>query len=305
MTELKKLKRSKATGADNLPPGLLKDCAEEISQHVGFLINLSIESAEIPTEWKHALITPILKKGKVNQVDNYRPISVLPTLSKILERAVHTQLIDYLENNFLLSDQQFGYRRKRSTDKAATLFVDNARKAINHGELMGAVFIDLSKAFDTVGHSILLSKLPSYGILENELDWFTNYLFNRTQQVVSDKVLSDSRHITCGVPQGSILGPLLFLIHFNDFEDTLKRCQTIMFADDTVIFCSSKSSSQIEKYLNDDLKNVAKYLEANDLIINLNKGKTESMLFGTAAKLKTASLNLAYEFIQIEPNFII
>ena len=175
------------------------------------------------------------------------------------------------------------------------------RKSIDKGELVGAVFIDLSKAFDTVGHSILLSKLSSYGISGTELDWFTNYLFNRSQQVILENIRSDITKITCGVPQGSILGPLLFLLHINDFEDTLRKSQTIMFADDTVIYYSSRSSCEIEQCLNDDLKNIATYFEANDLIINLDKGKTESMLFGTSAMLKIASLSLFYEFVEIMP----
>ena len=143
---------------------------------------------------------------------------------------------------------------------------------MDRGELVGSVFIDLTKAFDTVGHSILLGKLPEYGINDTELNWLTHYLFNRTQQVVVNSVHSETNYITCGVPQGSILGPLLFLIHFNDFEDALTKCKVIMFADDTVIYCRNKLVSVIESSLNVDLENIAHYLKENDHIINLGKG---------------------------------
>ena len=299
--ELKKLKRHKATGCDDLPPGLLKDCADEISHPLHYLINLSLKTAEIPTEWKHALVTPIYKSGSSSKVDNYRPISIIPILAKILEKSVHSQLIDFLEENHLLSSQQFGYRRNRSTSIAATLFIDNIRKELDRGNLVGAVFIDLSKAFDTVGHSIILSKLTSYGINGNELNWFTNYLFNRTQQVVKDSVKSDSMHVTCGVPQGSILGPLLFLIYFNDFENVLRKANTVMFADDTVIYFADKCANKIENVLNNEMKHINSYFIENDLVINLKKGKTESMLFGTAPKLKAIpdDMHLKYEFTEI------
>ena len=139
-----------ATGLDNLLPVFLKDIASVISQPLCHIINLSVTTGVVPTEWKTAKITPILKSGSSDEVDNYRPISVLPVLSKILERFVHTQLMEYLEKNSLLSSKQFGYRKKRSTEIAITIFVDNVRKAVDNGNLVGAVYIDFSKAFDTI-----------------------------------------------------------------------------------------------------------------------------------------------------------
>ena len=186
-----KLKRNKATGDDDLPPGLLKDCASEIASPLCFIINLSLQHAEIPSDWRHALISPIFKSRSVSNPNNYRPISILLTLSKILERCVHQQLMEYLEVNNLLSRCQYGYRRMRSTDLAATLLLDSFRKEVDKGNLAGVVFMDLSKAFDTIAHSTLLGKLTTYGINNKELDWFTSYLFNRTQQVVLDNVTSE------------------------------------------------------------------------------------------------------------------
>ena len=138
---------------------------------------LSLRTATVPTSWKTALITPIHKNGSKTDANNYRPISVLPVVSKILEKTVQYQLMDYLEKNHLLSEKQFGYRRKRSTELAATLFADNIRKESDKGLVSGALFIDLSKAFDTLGHGNLLRKLELFGIKGIALKWFTDYLF--------------------------------------------------------------------------------------------------------------------------------
>ena len=193
--------------------------------------------------------------------------------------------MDHLERNNLLSDAQFGYRKKRSTDIAATLFVDNIRKNIDIGKLVGAIFIDLTKAFDTVSHSVLLSKLSVYGIKGVELEWFTNYLFSRKQQVVIQNTKSECEFISCGVPQGSILGPVLFLLYFNDFSKTLFKSEVLMFADDTVVFYAGKSAKEIESVLNSELENIFKCFVKIDLMVNLTKGKTEAMLFGTRSRL--------------------
>ena len=303
--QLKKLKRNKATGADDLPPGLLKDCASEITQPLCHLINLSLKHSEIPSDWKHALITPIFKSGSTNDPNNYRPISILPILSKILEKSVHQQLMDYLEDNTLLSRNQFGYRRMRSTDLATTLLLDDIRREVDKGKLVGVMFMDLSKAFDTISHATLLEKLKAYGINDGELYWFTTYLFNRTQQVVLDNVKSKIEHVNCGVPQGSILGPLLFLVFFNDFPEVLIRARTIQFADDTVIYFASDSFIVIQNLLNRDLLNVENYLRDNDLVINLKKGKTEYMLVGTSKKLKSvpSEFKLLFNFAEINRTY--
>lgn len=282
--ELKRLKRHKSTGIDNLPPGMLKDVAHQIAKPISHIINLSLRNGQIPFELKISQVIPLHKKGSINDPNNFRPISVLPVISKILEKAVHKQLIEYLEHNNLLSVNQYGYRSKRSTELATTLLTDTIRKEADHGMLTGAVFLDLSKAFDTLGHGRLLEKLKSYGIKGLSHQWFTDYLFMRYQVVKLGQELSDPCPLVCGVPQGSILGPILFLLFFNDFEDDLS-CRTIQFADDTVIFTSSKSVFQIESILNKDLTTIASYLKDNDLIINLNKGKTESMLFGTSKRI--------------------
>jgi len=283
--ELKALRRNKAAGIDNLPPGLLKDSAEEISQPLAHIINLSLSTTTIPTRWKVAKVTPVHKAGNTNDEMNYRPISVLPVMSKILEKAIHTQLKTYLEQNNLLSNKQFGYRAGRSTETAVTLFLDDIRKEIEKGKLVGAAFMDLSRAFDTLSHATLMSKLKSYGINGNEITCLNDYLFQRRQIIQLENELSPEYPVTTGVPQGSLLGPLLFLVYFNDFPDCLTFAKVIMYADDTVVYFAHKDKSVIEDCLNRDFVNISKYLEESELVINLKKGKTETMLFSTSKKL--------------------
>ena len=264
---------NKACGIDNLPSKLLKHSAPVISKPLSFLVNLSLKTGSFPQKWKTAKITPLHKSGDTTNTDNYRPISVLPTLSKILEREIHRQIMTYLETHSLLSRNQFGYRSKRSTQLATTLFLDNIRFEINKGKLVGALFIDLSKAFDTIGHSILLNKLPASGIINKELMWFENYLFNRKHIVQYDETISEPQDIYCGVPQGSILGPLLFMLYFNDIEDVVLHSESIMFADDTVLYASGKNQHELEEKLSKDLHCIYEYLQENDLILNTKKGK--------------------------------
>ena len=283
--ELTKLKRKKATGIDNLPPGMLKDAAPILAKPLTYVINLSLKSGTVPTDWKIAKVIPLHKSGSHSTIDNYRPISVLPTLSKILERMFYNQLMAHFEKNGLLFTHQFGFRSKRSTEQAVNLFLDHIRGEADKGKLTGAIFVDLSKAFDTVSHSVLLSKLPSYGIMNTEFQWLTDYLFNRKQIVQYQGAFSNAIPVYTGVPQGSIIGPLLFLIHFNDANRTLKHAKVITYADDTVIFTSSSDFNIIENHLNDDVQTLASWFCENELIMNLKKGKSETMLFGTSKRL--------------------
>ena len=289
---LKSLKRNKSPGLDDSPPQLLKDCSTSITEPLTFVINLSLSTGIVPTIWKTGKITPIHKSGTTDTPDNYRPISVLPTLSKILEQAVHSRLIEYLESNRLLNPEQFGYRKKRSTKLASTLFIDDIRRSLDSGQMVGAVFLDLTKASDLIGHNVLLDKLYCYGISGGELDWFTDYLFNRKQLANLNNNISDYHSIKQGVPQGSILGPLLFLIFFNDITEQINHTKIIMYADDTVIYFASKNITTIKYHLNEDIDQISKYFFHNELILNLKKGKTESMCYSEPSTLSKSHEHL-------------
>ena len=234
--DLKSIKRGKSTGTDNLPPGLLKDALCRISAPLAYLINLSLQTGTFPTDWKQAKIVPIHKSGSLNSFDNFRPISILPVLSKIIEKAVYREDMAFLEAKKLISQSQFGFRPKLPTELAGTLLFDNIRQHVDEGNLVGATFIDLSKASDTISHSNLLKKLPQYGMCDEELRWFTDYLFHRSMVVSYGSCLSSKREILTGVPQGSILGPLLFILFFNDITDVVDTAKIVIYVDDSVVY---------------------------------------------------------------------
>ena len=276
---LKSTKSSKATGIDTIPAKVIKEIAEEIAPPLTFLINKSLEHGIFPSAEKIAKITPLYKSGDRSNTDNYRPISILNIISKVVERVVFDQLSNYLEENNLLSDYQYGFRKKRSTKDAVTKFTDHIRKNMDSSKVTGALYMDLRKAFDTVNHSCLLHKLPYYGILNIEVEWFSSYLFQRSQTVFLDGILSSKEFVTHGVPQGSILGPLLFVLLINDLPNQLQFCNVLMYADDTVLYFSSKCSKEIENCINSDANSVNSWMKENCMILNPKKGKTEFVMY--------------------------
>ena len=287
---LKEIRSSKSPGVDNIPATLLKDGAEELAAPISLLTDFSFKSGIFPTSEKIAKVTPIYKSGQKNIFCNYRPISVLNIVSKVIEKIAYKQLSDYFENNNLFTPKQFGFRRNRATHQAVTKLTDHIRTNMDNSKLTGVLYMDFSKAFDCVNHACLLSKLPFYGITGIELDWISDYLFNREQQVVYDGTLSDPYKITHGVPQGSILGPLLFIILVNDIGNQLSKCSIMMYADDTVLYYSSKRVSDIESIVNKESSVVKQWVDKNCLALNLKQGKTEFILYGS--KLKDIKCNV-------------
>ena len=201
----------------------------------------------------------------------------------MLERAVHKQVGDYLREHNILSPYQCGFRKHHSTEFAALSLADTIRRNIEQGQLTGAVFIDFRKAFDSIDHHLLLNKLSALGIENQEYTWFESYLHQRTQSVGYQGVFSEPEFITTGVPQGSILGPILFVMYVNDLPNVVCNCSILMYADDTVLFFTNSDISVIQEKLNDDLSVMGTWLRDNCLF--LNTSKTESMVFGTHARL--------------------
>ena len=207
----------------------------------------------------------------------------------------------FLDENRLLSEFQFGFRPKMSTELAATLFLDDIREIVDQGYMVGATFIDLSKAFDTISHPKLIAKLCSYGLNRIELEWFANYLFNRNAQVMFNDSLSNPQRIISGVPQRSILGPLLFILFFNDIADSTKGASIMKYAYDTVIYVVGKEIKEINTKLSNGMAELFAWLSENELILNLKKGETEALVFGTAQRIRkcTESLCILYKNDQI------
>ena len=276
---LKNLKTNKAYGLDKISARLLKDAADVISHSLTLLINKSFEGC-FPATWKSAKVTALFKGGNQSSKDNYRPISILPTISKIIEKAAHSQLYDYLEENNLLTNAQYGFRHKRSTTSALINFTDNLLDKMDKG----VVFLDMKKAFDTVNHDILIKKVKLLGVFGTTLQWFNSYLRGRMQRIVCGNEMSCSAKVSIGVPQGSILGPLLFLVYINGIHEVTRHTTMTMFADDMAISYSSKCASDLQNKLNTDLGCIATWLNENKLTLNVEKSKF--MLIGTPGQLK-------------------
>ena len=249
---------SKATGLDKIPAKILKIAAPVIAQSLTNLFNYSIQTEIFPTEWKVAKIIPLHKSGPKNIVDNYRPISILSAISKIFEKILHKQLFAYLNNNNLISKHQFGFRPMHSTADALLHSTNEWYRNMDDGMLNIAVFLDLKKAFDTVNHEILIGKLSFLGMQPCALNLITSYLGNRLQRCYVNGYLSKPHKIDHGVPQGSILGPLLFLIYINDLPNCIEKSTVRMFADDTTLTASGLALPEIESKINHDLNNVQK-----------------------------------------------
>ena len=215
--------KSSASGWDEIPPRVIKSVKDDITNIITYLCNLSFCTGIVPDELKIAKVVPIYKSGLSSNFTNYRPVSVLCSFSKIYERLVYNRLINYLYLNDMLYKYQFGLREKHSTKLALILLLDKITSAIENNEFTVAVFLDLSKAFDMVNHSILLSKLEYYGVTGLALDWFASYLSSRKQFVSYNDHDSSHLDIVCGVPQGSILGPLLFLIFVNNLYNVSEK----------------------------------------------------------------------------------
>ena len=289
-SQLRSIKQNKATGLDNVSARLIKLSARTIAPSVTNLLNMSIETRTFPKIWKCGKVTALFKSGDRNIASNYRPISVLPTLSKVLERVVHIQLYQHLTDNNIITNAQHGFRSKRSTTSALTKFSDEILSNMENGKLCGAVSLDLSKAFDTVDHEILLKKLQWVGVSDFDLQWFKSYLSDRSQRTTCANHMSDALPVTVGVAQGSILGPLLFIVYINDLPEIVKHCKVSIYADDTILYCFSSSTVILEDSLNADLTVVAEWLNMNKLTLNLEK--TKLMVIGSEKKCNAISLSV-------------
>lgn len=284
ISTLSSLKASKATGLDKIPAKILKMASNIIAPSLAFIFNLSLATGIYVNDWKYARVSPLFKSDSRRKCENYRPISILPIVSKIFEKEVFRQVYSYLTENSMLSKFQSGFRPKHSTVTSLIQMCDEWLENMDNGRLNGVVFLDIRKAFDSINHNILLKKMEiTFAISSTELQWFESYLMNRKQQCLINGHMSSPKLITCGVPQGSILGPLLFLLFINDLPDCLNSTTPCLYADDTQIFSSSENPNDLIESLNADLVNICNWLRANRL--QIHPTKTKFMYIGSSHNL--------------------
>ena len=267
------IKKNKACGFDEINLNVIKSSFNELVVPIFHIFKLSLKTGCFPDKLKIAKITPLFKSGETDLLNHYRPISVLPVFSKILERIMYNRVYKHISDNSLLYEKQFGFQKECSTEHAILQLTKEIYESFDKKQFTLGVFLDLSKAFDTVNPDILLNKLTSFGIRGSYIDWFKSYLYNRQQYIYYDNKKLKIKTVTCGVPQGSILGPLLFLIYVNDLQHVSKIIKPIMFADDTNFFYSNKNIKLLFKPLNEELKRIQLWFNINKLSLNITKTK--------------------------------
>ena len=250
-----------------------------IAKPLETLFNISFITRIVPNSFKVAEVIPVYSQ---TNLCNYRPISLLSIFNKLLEKLMFKRLIDFIEKNNMFYDRQFGFKAKHSTDHAILSIIDKIQRASDKSDFSCGIFLDFSKAFDTVNHKILLKKVEYYGVRGIARNWFASYLYNRQQTVVINNTASDPQNFTCGIPQGSVLGPILFLIYINDFHSSSKLFDFHLFADDANLFYKHKNLATLQTNINAELTNVHTWLCANKLSLNIKK--TQLCYFPSSTK---------------------
>ena len=279
-----KLPNKSSSGWDGISNQLLKKLKNELVYPIYVLVNQSMSEGKFPDLMKLANVTPLYKSGKRCLSTNYRPISLLPVISKVIEKAMYARTYNFLQQTNQIYQSQYGFRKRHSCENAAQELLSTVLKGQERKKYTAALFLDLSKAFDTLKHSILLEKLEIYGVRGVALDWYKSYLSSRMLRVNCTAGTppftntSDPYSIEFGVPQGSCLGPLLFLVYCNDLPKTLDFCNSILFADDTTLYKTHENLVYLKWCLEEELRGLMDWFKANKLTLNLNK--SVCMLFG-------------------------
>jgi hypothetical protein len=304
---IKGLSNKKSAGIDDIPDYVIKRCYPKIKTVLTHIINLSFKTGKFPDQLKTAKVKPLYKKGCKTELGNYRPVSLISGFSKIIEKIIKKRLLSFLNKHNIITNKQHGFRRGRSTNTAIADFIGKVYKSLDEREISIGIFLDLSKAFDLVDHNILLNKMARMGIRGVAGKWFQSYLEQREQRVevtykctetnVITSCLSHKKHITHGVPQGSVLGPVLFLLYINDLVTKFEDGRPTIFADDTSIFLSGKSTNEIQRKINKTINILIEWFEQNRLIIN--KEKTIAISFHHPQKVKSVGPLIKFNDIDI------
>ena len=296
---VKDINTSKSSGLQHISSYIVKEVFTALIDQVIFMFNLSLRTSIFPEAWKNALVIPLPKSGDLTQVANYRPISLLPLPGKILEKLIHKQFTDFIEDNSLLTNFQHGFRKQHSTIHSVTQLTNFVNEKMDRGLPTLAAFVDFRKAFDCVQHGVLLSKLSRLGIGRGMLDWFGSYLSMRKQRVLANSTLSSFQTITQGVPQGSVLGPIFYILYANDIIGTLKNCKVALYADDTVLYTANNDFANSISKVRQDMLALSHWCNCNG--INMNINKTKLMVFGAAKKLKKLpAVNISVDGIPLQ-----
>ena len=271
------LLKNSSPGWDDISAKVIKNSFDLYIQPLTHILNMSLTQGVVPNELKLAKVIPLFKSGDKQLIKNYRPVSILPVFSKIFERISYNRLYSFITQNNLLYKYQFGFKKHYGTNSALILLIDKIMNSLNNGDIVLGLFLDFSKAFDCVNHEILIRKMSKYGIRGLCLDWFIDYLSQRKQYVLYNGNKSCEQIISCGVPQGSILGPVLFLLYINDLPNISEKLFTILYADDSNIFLVGKNAEVLIRTLNNEMYKLINWLNANQLCLNIDK--TQYMFF--------------------------
>ena len=276
---IKSINIYKPSGIQNIPTRILKQLFTHKPELLMILFNKSLQTTLFPESWKIGIVSPIPKQGNLLQMSNWRPITILPLPGKLLEKCIHKRLVEYFNENNLISEKQYGFQANKSTMQAVMELTKYLYEKRDIGNTIGCLFIDFSKAFNMVSHKILIQKLKAGGLRNQALNWISSYLNNRKQCTRANNIKSSVRLVANGVPQGSCLGPLLFIYYINDLIEPTSKDNMILFADDVVIYEGKENAKDLETSLQGHLNVVVRWCTNNNMKMNVSK--TKLMTFNT------------------------
>ena len=296
---LRHIRTNSAAGPDDLSAFFLRNYSYSLAPNITYIFNLSISNHTFPSLWKHANVTPVYKKkGVKTDTGNYRPISILPILGRLLEKIVARQLQDHCDLNQIIPNEQFGFRKKSSCELALLAAQDKWLQDMDSGAYVGAIMIDMAKAFDSVQHNLLLEELTTIGCSENAVNWFTSYLSNRKQRVRVGHITTPWKAISKGVPQGSSLSPLLFNIFVRKLP-SVSESDCFQFADDLTNSAADMNIDNLRTKLESIYEKTKVFCQTRDLQINLTK--TQLIVFKSARKRIPDNFTILLDGVSLQP----